>query len=64
VLRVAEAFGYVQTMPAELDARMKRVVGTLVRVRRERIARPRSALTPRRGGRRGRRAEDRGFVAL
>jgi len=31
-LRVAEAFGYVQTMPAELDARMKRVVGTLVRV--------------------------------
>jgi four helix bundle protein len=31
-LRVAEAFGYVQTVPAELGARMKRVVGTLVRV--------------------------------
>ena len=31
-LRVAEAFGYVQTVPAELGERMKRVVGTLVRV--------------------------------
>ena len=31
-LRVAEAFGYVQSVPAELGARMKRVVGTLVRV--------------------------------
>jgi len=31
-LRVAEAFAYVQTVPAELGERMKRVVGTLVRV--------------------------------
>ena len=31
-LRVAEAFGYVPTMPEELGARMNRVVGTLVRV--------------------------------
>ena len=31
-LRVAEAFGYVQTVPAELGAQMQRVVGTLVRV--------------------------------
>jgi four helix bundle protein len=31
-LRVAEAFGYVQAVPAELGARMRRVVGTLVRV--------------------------------
>ena len=31
-LRVAEAFGYLQTVPAELGARMNRVVGTLVRI--------------------------------
>jgi four helix bundle protein len=31
-LRVAEAFGYVHTVPAELGTRMNRVIGTLVRV--------------------------------
>ena len=31
-LRVAEAFGYVETMPEAVTARMNRVIGTLVRV--------------------------------
>jgi four helix bundle protein len=31
-LRVAEAFGYVDAMPAAVTQRMNRVVGTLVRV--------------------------------
>jgi four helix bundle protein len=31
-LRVAEAFGYVETMPEAVAARMNRVIGTLVRV--------------------------------
>ena len=31
-LRVAEAFGYVETMPEKLADRMNRVIGTLVRV--------------------------------
>jgi four helix bundle protein len=31
-LRVAEAFGYVDAMPAAVTDRMNRVVGTLVRV--------------------------------
>src|SRR5580704_6012261 len=31
-LRVAEAFGYVETVPEAVAARMNRVIGTLVRV--------------------------------
>ena len=31
-LSVAEAFGYIETMPATVAQRMNRVVGTLVRV--------------------------------
>lgn len=31
-LRVAEAFGYVEAMPAAMTDRMNRVIGTLVRV--------------------------------
>ena len=31
-LSVAEAFGYIETMPATVTQRMNRVVGTLVRV--------------------------------
>ncbi len=31
-LRVAEAFGYVETMPDAMTERMNRVIGTLVRV--------------------------------
>ena len=31
-LRVAEAFGYIETMPDEVTERMNRVIGTLVRV--------------------------------
>ena len=31
-LRVAEAFGYVETMPEAVTERMNRVIGTLVRV--------------------------------
>ena len=31
-LRVAEAFGYVEAMPEQLEGRMNRVIGTLVRV--------------------------------
>ena len=31
-LRVAEAFGYVETMPEAVTGRMNRVIGTLVRV--------------------------------
>src|SRR5579864_4430270 len=31
-LRVAEAFGYVEAMPDQLEGRMNRVIGTLVRV--------------------------------
>jgi four helix bundle protein len=31
-LRVAEAFGYVESMPEQLEGRMNRVIGTLVRV--------------------------------
>jgi four helix bundle protein len=31
-LRVAEAFGYIEAMPDQLEGRMNRVIGTLVRV--------------------------------
>ena len=31
-LRVGEAFGYVETMPAVITQRMNRIIGTLVRV--------------------------------